>query len=58
MAPNLSGCFGKAKEVQNGVCKNFFGYEMGSLPFTYLGVPIHFKKLLIEVRMETSGRSF
>jgi hypothetical protein len=37
-------CFGKAKEVENDY-KILFGCEVGSLPFRYLGIPIHFRKL-------------
>ena len=37
-------CFGKAKEVQNDYMQ-IFGCEMGALPFRYLGIPIHFRKL-------------
>jgi hypothetical protein len=31
MAPNLSGCFGKAKEVQNGVCNTTRKTAIGSI---------------------------
>jgi hypothetical protein len=37
-------CFGKAKEVENDY-KILFGCDIGSLPFRYLGIPIHFCKL-------------
>uniref|UniRef100_A0A8I6XZE3 Reverse transcriptase domain-containing protein n=1 Tax=Hordeum vulgare subsp. vulgare TaxID=112509 RepID=A0A8I6XZE3_HORVV len=37
-------CFGKAKEEQN-TYKQLFGCEMGNLPFNYLGIPIHHRKL-------------
>jgi hypothetical protein len=37
-------CFGKAKEVENEY-KILFGCDIGSLPFRYLGIPIHFRKL-------------
>jgi hypothetical protein len=37
-------CFGKAKEVENDY-KILFGCDIGSLPFRYLGIPIHFRKL-------------
>uniref|UniRef100_A0A8I6WF16 Reverse transcriptase zinc-binding domain-containing protein n=1 Tax=Hordeum vulgare subsp. vulgare TaxID=112509 RepID=A0A8I6WF16_HORVV len=37
-------CFGKAKDEQN-TYKQLFGCEMGSLPFSYLGIPIHHRKL-------------
>jgi hypothetical protein len=37
-------CFGKAKEVENDY-KILLGCEIGSLPFRYLGIPIHFRKL-------------
>jgi hypothetical protein len=36
--------FGQAKEVKNDY-KVLFGCEIGSLPFRYLGIPIHFRKL-------------
>jgi hypothetical protein len=35
-------CFGKAKEVEND-CKTLFGCDISSLPFRYLGLPIHYK---------------
>ena len=38
-------CFGKAKE-QEEEYKLIFGCEAGSLPFKYLGIPIHYRKLL------------
>ena len=37
-------CFGSAKEVETDYMQ-LFGCESGSLPFTYLGIPIHFRKL-------------
>ena len=37
-------CFGKAKEVEDQY-KHIFGCESGSLPFKYLRVPIHYRKL-------------
>ena len=37
-------CFGKAKEVEDQY-RNIFGCESSSLPFRYLGIPIHFRKL-------------
>ena len=37
-------CFGRAKEEQQAY-KELFGCELGSLPFTYLGIPIHHRKL-------------
>ena len=37
-------CFGKAKEEEYQY-RLLFGCEIGSLPFRYLGVPIHFRKL-------------
>ena len=36
--------FGRAKEEQEAY-KELFGCELGSLPFTYLGIPIHHRKL-------------
>jgi hypothetical protein len=50
-------CFGKAKETQDEY-RVLFGCEIGSLPFRYLGIPIHFRSLkngewkLIEDRFE------
>ena len=38
-------CFGKAVEVQNEYC-HIFGCGVGSLPFKYLGIPIHYRTLL------------
>jgi hypothetical protein len=38
-------CFGKAKEEEN-YYKQSFGCESGSQPFRYLGVPIHYGRLL------------
>jgi hypothetical protein len=37
-------CFGKAKEEEEQY-KQLFGCELGSLPFRYLGIPIHHRKL-------------
>jgi hypothetical protein len=37
-------CFGKAKEEEEQY-KNLFGCESGTLPFKYLGIPIHFRRL-------------
>jgi hypothetical protein len=37
-------CFGKAKEEEEQY-KQLFGCESGSLPFNYLGIPIHYRKL-------------
>jgi hypothetical protein len=36
--------FGQAKEMQDDY-KILFGCEIGSLPFRYLGIPIHFRRL-------------
>ena len=36
--------FGRAKEEQQAY-KELFWCELGSLPFTYLGIPIHHRKL-------------
>jgi hypothetical protein len=33
-----------AKEVENQY-RDLFGYEAGTLPLKYLGIPIHFRKL-------------
>jgi hypothetical protein len=38
-------CFGKAKEMETQY-KHIFGCEAGNLPFRYLGVPIHHRRLL------------
>ena len=38
-------CFGNAKEMQDQYAE-ILGYEVGSLPFKYLGIPIHHRKLL------------
>jgi hypothetical protein len=38
-------CFGKAKEEENNY-RHIFGYEFGSLTFKYLGIPIHYRRLL------------
>jgi hypothetical protein len=38
-------CFGKAKDVENQY-KQILGCEAGSLPFCYLGIPVHYRKLL------------
>jgi hypothetical protein len=40
-------CFGKAKDHQNDY-KEIFGCAIGALPFNYLGIPIHFRKLLLK----------
>lgn len=37
-------CFGKTREEEQQQKQNF-GCEVGSLPFRYLGVPIHYRKL-------------
>ena len=37
-------CFAKAKEVE-AQYREIFGCESGALPFRYLGIPIHFRKL-------------
>ena len=37
-------CFGRAKEEQEAY-KQLFGCELGTLPFSYLGIPIHHRKL-------------
>jgi hypothetical protein len=50
-------CFGRAKEMEADY-KILFGCDIGSLPFRYLGIPIHFRKLkngewkLVEDRFE------
>ena len=38
-------CFGKAKNDQEEY-RRIFGCELGVLPFKYLGIPIHHRKLL------------
>ena len=37
-------CFGKTKDEQD-TYRQLFGCELGSLPFSYLGIPIHHCKL-------------
>lgn len=37
-------CFGKAKEVEKDYT-TLFGCKMGTFPFRYLGLPMHFKRL-------------
>ena len=37
-------CFGRAKDEQDNY-RQLFGCELGSLPFNYLGIPIHHRKL-------------
>jgi hypothetical protein len=37
-------CFGNEKETQDEY-RILFGCEIGSLPFRYLGIPIHFRRL-------------
>jgi hypothetical protein len=37
-------CFGKAKDIEQEY-RVLFGCDIGSLPFRYLGIPIHFRKL-------------
>ena len=39
-------CFGKAKEEQEEY-RAIFGCEIGTLPFKYLGIPIHYRNYLI-----------
>ena len=38
-------CFGRAKDNQEEYC-HIFGCEVGALLFKYLGIPIHYRKLL------------
>jgi hypothetical protein len=38
-------CFGKAKDDENSY-RTIFGCEVGSLPFKYLGILIHYRTLL------------
>jgi hypothetical protein len=38
-------CFGKAKDDDNSY-RTIFGCEVGSSPFKYLGIPIHYRMLL------------
>ena len=38
-------CFGTAKDMQEQY-RHIFGCEVGNLPFKYLGIPIHYRKLL------------
>ena len=50
-------CFGRAKENEDQY-RQLFGCEVGTLLFTYLGIPIHHRKLtnkewkIIEDRFE------
>ena len=37
-------CFGRAKDDQESY-RQLFGCELGSLPFSYLGIPIHHRRL-------------
>ena len=37
-------CFGRAKDEQEAY-KQLFGCELGSMSFTYLGIPFHHRKL-------------
>lgn len=37
-------CFGQAKESETQYTK-LFGCKQGSLPFRYLGLPMHYRKL-------------
>ena len=37
-------CFERSNDDQEAY-KQLFGCELGSLPFTYLGIPIHHRKL-------------
>ena len=37
-------CFGRAKEEQDAY-RQLFGCELGSMLFSYLGIPIHHRKL-------------
>ena len=38
-------CFGKAGDLQDDY-RHIFGCEVGAFPFKYLGIPIHYRKLL------------
>jgi hypothetical protein len=38
-------CFGKARDEENEY-RHLFGCEISSLPFKYLGIPIHYRRLL------------
>ena len=50
-------CFGQAKEVEDQYAQ-LFGCQIGSYPFKYLGIPMHYRKLsdadwkIIEERFE------
>ena len=37
-------CFGRAKDEQESY-RQLFGCELGNLPFSYLGIPIHHRRL-------------
>ena len=53
-------CFGKAKDEEH-TYKQLFGCELGALPFSYLRIPIHHRKLsnkewkCIEERIEKNS---
>jgi hypothetical protein len=38
-------CYGAAKAIQNEYAQ-IFGCNVGSFPFTYLGIPMYHRKLL------------
>jgi hypothetical protein len=56
-------CLGRAKQVEDDYI-TLFGCDIGSLPFRYLGIPIHFRKLRngewkpVEERFETKLSSW
>jgi len=37
-------CYGEARELERGYSQ-IFGCDMGTLPFRYLGIPMHHRKL-------------
>jgi hypothetical protein len=39
-------CFGKAEDALEDY-RNYFGCEVASFPVRYLGIPIHFRKLIM-----------
>jgi hypothetical protein len=48
-------CFGKAKEDENSY-RTYFGCEVESLPFKYLGIPIHYRTMMNKEWKPVEGR--
>jgi hypothetical protein len=40
-------CYGAAKEIESEYA-HIFGYDLGSFPFRYLGIPMHHRKLMFK----------